>query len=280
MAGFFLVASCQLSVVRTTMELAMESTAKVGAAVEALAPAFDPAEVERGLYDRWDEAEYFAPNDWEDRSPFVVIMPPPNLTGELHVGHALFVAIEDIMVRWHRMLGDPTLWVPGADHAGIAGQWVVEKMIAAEGLTRHDLGREKFLERVWAYMDSTRGRIREQMRILGASCDWTRFAFTMDPTPSAAVRKVFKHLYDKGLIYRGERLISWCPRCMTALSDLEVIHQEVKGNLWHIAYPVVEGGQGGAPEGSRTGGQGEKIVVATTRPETMLGDTGVAVHPE
>lgn len=235
---------------------------------EALAAAFNPAEVERGLYDRWDEAGFFAPNDREDRKPFVVIMPPPNVTGELHVGHALFVAVQDIMIRWHRMMGDPALWVPGADHAGIGGQWVVERILAAEGLTRHDLGREKFLERVWAYMDSTRGRIREQMRILGASCDWTRFVFTMDPGPSAAVRKVFKHLYDKGLIYRGERLISWCPRCITALSDLEVIHREVNGNLWHIAYPV---------EGSASG---ETIVVATTRPETMLGDTGVAVHPD
>lgn len=233
-----------------------------------LAAAFNPAEVERGLYDRWDEAGYFAPNEREDRPSFVVIMPPPNVTGELHVGHALFVAVQDIMIRWHRMMGDPTLWVPGADHAGIGGQWVVERILASERLTRHDLGREKFLERVWAYMDSTRGRIREQMRILGASCDWTRFVFTMDPGPSAAVRKVFKHLYDKGLIYRGERLISWCPRCMTALSDLEVIHREVNGHLWHVAYPV----EGGSP--------GEAIVVATTRPETMLGDTGVAVHPE
>jgi valyl-tRNA synthetase len=234
---------------------------------EALAPAFDPAEVERGLYDRWDEAGHFAPNDREDRKPFVVIMPPPNVTGELHIGHALFVALQDIMIRWHRMMGAPALWVPGADHAGIGGQWVVEKMLAAEGLTRHDLGREKFLERVWAYMDSTRGRIREQMRILGASCDWSRFVFTMDPGPSAAVRRVFKRLYDRGLIYRGERLISWCPRCMTALSDLEVIHREVNGHLWYIAYTVEQGGQ-------------EAIVVATTRPETMLGDTGVAVHPE
>jgi valyl-tRNA synthetase len=243
-----------------------------------LAPAFDPAEVERGLYDRWDEAGYFAPNEREDRAPFVVIMPPPNVTGELHIGHALFVALQDIMIRWHRMMGDPALWVPGADHAGIGGQWVVEKMLAAEGLTRHDLGRDEFLERVWTYMDSTRGRIREQMRILGASCDWSRFVFTMDPGPSAAVRKVFKGLYDKGLIYRGERLISWCPRCMTALSDLEVIHREENGNLWHIAYSVAEDGRTG-PKGYPRTDATEAIVVATTRPETMLGDTGVAVHP-
>jgi valyl-tRNA synthetase len=166
------------------------------------------------------------------------------------------------------MLGDPTLWLPGADHAGIAGQWVVEKQLAAEGMTRHDLGRETFVAITWDYMTEVRGRIREQIRILGGSCDWSRFTFTMDPGPSRAVRKVFKHLYDKGLIYRGERLISWCPRCMTALSDLEVIHQEVNSFLWHIAYPVIDGEEG------------EAIVVATTRPETMLGDTAVAVHPD
>ncbi len=196
------------------------------------------------------------------------MMPPPNLTGELHVGHAMFVTVEDVMTRWHRMKGDSTLWLPGADHAGIAGQWAVEKIINAEGFTRHDLGREKFVERTWAFMNQLRGRVREQMRILGASCDWSRFQFTMDPGPSRAVRTVFKHLHDKGLIYRGRRIISWCPRCMTALSDLEVIHRDEDGSLWHIAYPV---------EGSATG---ESIIVATSRPETMLGDTGVAVHPD
>ena len=241
------------------------------AAGDELPAAFDPQEVERGLYDWWDAQGYFQPNDRTDRRPFVVIMPPPNVTGALHIGHALTMTIEDVMVRWHRMLGDPTLWLPGADHAGIAGQWVVEKLIAQEGLSRHDLGREKFLERVWAYMDSTRGRIRDQLRILGASCDWTRFRFTMDPGPARAVRRVFKHLYDKGLIYRGERLISWCPRCMTALSDLEVAHRDVQGSLWRIAYPVI--GESGETSD-------EAIVVATTRPETMLGDTAVAVHPD
>src|SRR3712207_6183438 len=144
-----------------------------------LPPAFDPAAVERGIYDRWDASGHFQPAGDPDRKPFVVIMPPPNVTGELHIGHALTMTLEDIMVRYHRMLGDPTLWLPGADHAGIAGQWVVEKLIAKEGLTRHDLGREAFLERVWDYMDRYRGRIREQLRVLGASCDWTRFTFTM-----------------------------------------------------------------------------------------------------
>ena len=207
-------------------------------------------------------------------------MPPPNVTGELHIGHALFVAVEDIMIRWHRMLGDPTLWIPGADHAGIAGQWVVEKELAREGLTRHDLGREEFLQRVWQFMNQYRGRIREQMMILGASCDWTRFVFTMDPGPSRAVRHVFKRLYDKGLIYRGERLISWCPRCQTALSDLEVVHRDEAGSLWTLAYPVE--GKDPSPLRGEGGGRGtdEVIAVATTRPETMLGDAGVAVHPD
>ena len=232
-----------------------------------LGSAFKPDDVEKGLYDWWDASGYFKPNDRTDRNPFVVIMPPPNVTGELHIGHALFVGIQDIMIRYHRMLGDPALWLPGADHAGIAGQWVVEKLLAQEGLTRHDIGRDAFVERVWEYMDRYRGRIRDQMRILGASADWTRFHFTMDEGPSRAVRHMFKRLHDKGLIYRGERLISWCPRCMTALSDLEVMHKDVQSHLWHLAYPLDED-------------PSIKIIVATTRPETMLGDTAVAVHPD
>jgi valyl-tRNA synthetase len=234
-----------------------------------LATSYDPAAVERGLYDWWDSEGYFAPappKEGDEREPFVTIMPPPNVTDVLHVGHALFVALQDIMTRWHRMKGESSLWLPGADHAGIAGQWVVEKLLAEEGLTRHDLGREKFLERVWAFMNEYRPRIREQMKLLGASCDWSRFSFTMDPGPARAVRVAFKHLYDKGLIYRGERIISWCPRCRTALSDLEVKHREEQSSLWHFAYPV--------------DGSDEVIQVATTRPETMLGDTGVAVHPD
>lgn len=231
-----------------------------------LAKAYDPSAMERGLYDWWDRSGFFAPLDGEGE-PFVVVMPPPNVTGELHLGHALFVSLEDLMIRWHRMLGEPTLWIPGADHAGIAGQWVVEKELAEEGLTRHDLGREAFLERVWDWMNRYRGRIREQLKLLGASCDWDRFVFTMDAEPSRAVRHVFKHLYDKGLIYRGERLISWCPRCQTALSDLEVVYRDEVSSLWHLEYPVADSA-------------GETIVVATTRPETMLGDTGVAVHSD
>jgi valyl-tRNA synthetase len=246
----------------------VETTTQTTSPAE-LAKTYDPSAVERGLYDWWDEHGYFAPNDadlTEGKKPFVIVMPPPNVTGVLHVGHALFVALEDIMTRWHRMKGVPALWIPGADHAGIAGQWVVEKELAAEGLTRQDLGREKFLERVWLFMDEYRPRIREQMKLLGASTDWSRFAFTMDEGPARAVRHAFKHLYDKGLIYRGERMITWCPRCRTAISDLEVKHREEQSSLWYLAYPI---------EGSD-----ERLVVATTRPETMLGDTGVAVHPD
>ncbi|CAA9564991.1 MAG: Valyl-tRNA synthetase [uncultured Thermomicrobiales bacterium] len=236
---------------------------------DELASSYDPAAIEQGLYDWWDSQGFFAPppeRDGDSSRPFVTIMPPPNVTDVLHVGHALFVALQDIMTRWHRMRGEPSLWLPGADHAGIAGQWVVERLLAEEGLTRHDLGREKFLERVWEFMNEYRPRIREQMKLLGASCDWSRFSFTMDPGPARAVRVAFKHLYDKGLIYRGERIISWCPRCRTALSDLEVKHREEPTSLWHLAYPVE--------------GLDEVIEVATTRPETMLGDTGVAVHPD
>ena len=240
----------------------MSQTARSG----EIAPTYQPREVESQWYDWWESRGYFTPRIDPSRQPFVIIMPPPNVTGELHMGHALFVAVEDLLIRWRRMQGYPTLWLPGADHAGIAGQWVVERELMAQGLTRHDLGREAFLERVWDWMHRYRGRIREQLRILGASCDWTRFRFTMDPGPSRAVRTAFKRLYDKGLIYRGERLINWCPRCMTALSDLEVDHEEIDSNLWFIRYPI---------EGSD-----RFIEVATTRPETMLGDTGVAVHPD
>ena len=229
-----------------------------------MAKAYDPTSVDGRWYDWWDDHGYFEPRG--DGEPFTIIMPPPNVTGELHMGHALFVTVEDVLLRWRRMQGRPTLWLPGADHAGIAGQWVVEKELAAEGLTRHDLGREKFLERTWAWMDLYRGRIRDQLRILGASCDWSRFCFTMDPGPARAVRTAFKQLFDKGLIYRGERLINWCPRCMTALSDLEVNHEEVTGHIWTLRYPIE-----GEPD--------RYIEVATTRPETMLGDTAVAVHP-
>jgi len=232
----------------------------------SLPKAYEPRHVEGRLYRFWLERGYFTPQIQPEKEPFVIIMPPPNVTGELHMGHALTTTLEDLMVRWHRMRGEPTLWLPGTDHAGIATQVVVERELAREGLSRHDLGREKFLERVWDWVRRYGGRIEEQLQRLGASCDWTRKRFTMDPGPSRAVRTTFVRLYRKGLIYRGERIIHWCPRCATALSDLEVEYREREGALYYIRYPSEDGGKG--------------VVVATTRPETMLGDTGVAVHPE
>ena len=239
-----------------------------------LAKTYEPQLVERDWYERWDAAGAFTPPAGVTKAdnPFVIVMPPPNVTGELHIGHALFTTVEDIMARWQRMQGRPVLWLPGADHAGIAGQWVVEKELAKDGLTRHDLGRDRFVETVWDWMDSYRGRIREQLQILGASTDWSRFAFTMDPGPARAVRTAFKHLYDKGLIYRGTRMINWCPRCRTALSDLEVNYEEEQSSLWQVRYPI-------ADVGAPASGSGW-ITVATTRPETILGDTAIAVHPD
>ena len=228
--------------------------------------AYEPQSVEKRIYDFWSDGGYFTPKIDRDKTPFTVIMPPPNVTGELHMGHALFLALEDLMVRWHRMKGEPALYLPGSDHAGIATQVVVERALADESITRHDLGREAFNDRVWEWVDEYGGRIYEQFKRLGASCDWERVAFTLDEGPSAAVRTTFVNLYNKGLIYRGERITNWCPRCHTALSDLEVKYQEESGNLYHIRYALEDGS--GA------------LVVATTRPETLLGDTGVAVNPE
>ena len=228
--------------------------------------AYNAANVEGRIYRFWTENGYFTPRIDPNKRPFVVIMPPPNVTGELHLGHALTASIEDMLCRWHRMMGDATLWLPGKDHAGIATQWVVEQQLAREGTSRQELGREKFLERVWEWVGKYGNTIDEQHKRLGASCDWSRLRFTLDPGPSKAVRTTFVNLYRKGLIYRGERIINWCPRCNTALSDLEVEHEELEGGLYYIRYPLAEGGG--------------HITVATTRPETMLGDTGVAVHPD
>jgi len=237
--------------------------------------AYVPSEAEAAMYTLWEQGGYFTPvvpPEGPDRPrPFCMIMPPPNVTGELHMGHALTLAIEDAFTRWHRMKGEVTLWLPGTDHAGIATQIVVERELALEGLTRHDLGRERFLERVWQYVNRVRNRIYEQMIRLGASCDWTRRRFTMDDIPQLAVRTTFKRLYDDGLIYRGTRIINWCPRCMTALSDLEVEYEETQGYLYHIKYPVIDA------SGRETG---RYIEMATTRPETIVGDTAVAVNPD
>ena len=228
--------------------------------------AYNAGDVEDRIYKFWSSKGYFTPKIDHSKRPFTIIMPPPNVTGELHLGHAITASLEDILARWHRMLGEPTLWLPGKDHAGIATQWVVEQQLAREGTSRQEIGREKFLERVWEWVGKYGNTIDEQHKRLGASCDWSRLSFTLDSDPSRAVRTTFVKLYDKGLIYRGERTINWCPRCSTALSDLEVEHQEIEGGLYYIRYPLANG------EGH--------VTVATTRPETMLGDTAVAVHPD
>ncbi len=231
-----------------------------------IAKAYAWNEVEQKWYRFWMEQDYFTPKIDRYKQPFVVIMPPPNLTGELHVGHALTATLEDVVIRWHRMRGEPTLWLPGVDHAGIATQVVVERELAREGIDRQELGREKFVERVWQWVDQSRKAITYQHQRLGASCDWTRERFTLDEGSNLAVRTAFVRLYDKGLIYRGERINNWCPRCQTVLSDLEVQHKDITGKLYYLRYPFADA------DGY--------VTVATTRPETYLGDTAVAVNPE
>jgi len=231
-----------------------------------LPPVYDPAAVETERYQFWLDGEYFKAARDTERTPYTIVIPPPNVTGSLHMGHALNNTIQDILIRWRRMQGFDTLWLPGCDHAGIATQNVVEKHLADEGINSRELGREAFLERVWQWKDTYHARITKQLYRLGVSCDWSRERFTMDEGCSKAVRKVFVDLYKRGLIYRGDYMINWCPRCHTALSDIEVEHEDEASTLTHIRYPLAEG------KGS--------ITVATTRPETMLGDSGVAVHPE
>jgi len=231
-----------------------------------LAKGYEPHEVEARWYESWEKNGLFHADENSPKPHYAIVIPPPNVTGVLHMGHALNNTLQDILVRWKRMTGHEVLWMPGTDHAGIATQNVVEKQLAAEGKDRHELGREKFVERVWQWRGESGGQIINQLKRLGASCDWQRERFTMDEGLSTAVREVFVQLYEEGLIYRDNRLINWCPRCHTALSDLEVEHDEKKGNLWHLRYPVK--------------GSERTLVVATTRPETMLGDTAVAVHPE
>ena len=226
---------------------------------------YRPVEVEEKIYARWEETGAFACGR-TDAAPYAIVIPPPNVTGSLHMGHALNNTLQDILVRFERMRGRDVLWQPGTDHAGIATQMVVERQLEAEGAGRRDLGREAFVERVWKWKAESGGVITQQLRGLGASCDWSRERFTMDEGLSAAVRKVFVDLYKEGLIYRDKRLVNWDPKLHTAISDLEVEQREVKGTLWYFKYPV---------EGTAD----ESLSVATTRPETMLGDTGVAVHP-
>src|SRR5690606_34137285 len=231
-----------------------------------LPKTYDPKAVEEKWYRFWLEHDCFHAEVDPDRKPYAIVIPTPNVTGRLHLGHALNNTLQDILVRYHRMKGDNTMWIPGTDHAGIATQVKVEEELAKEGLNRHQLGREKFLERVWQWKNEYGDTIIRQLKKLGSSCDWQRECFTMDEGCSRAVREVFIRLYEKGLIYRGSYLVNWCPQCATTLSDIEVEHEERDARLWHLRYPLVEG------DGY--------IQVATTRPETMLGDTAVAVHPE
>ena len=230
-----------------------------------LPKVYDPQQVESEIYKMWEDNGYFRPQGKADAKPFTIVMPPPNVTGQLHMGHAMDATLQDTLIRFKRMQGYDALWLPGVDHAGIATQIKVEEELRKDGITRYDLGREKFLEKVWDWKHKYGNRIVEQQKKLGASCDWDRARFTMDEGCSKAVREVFVSLYEKGLIYKGSRIINWCPHCVTALSDAEVEYVDKPGHLWHIRYPMADG-------------SGE-VVVATTRPETMLGDTGVCVNP-
>ncbi|MSP62410.1 MAG: valine--tRNA ligase [Myxococcales bacterium] len=232
-----------------------------------LPKAYDPVQVEQRWYRVWLESGYFHADEAAPKAPYSIVIPPPNVTGSLHMGHALTATIQDILIRWRRMQAYNAMWLPGTDHAGIATQMVVERHVQrSEGKSRHDLGRDEFVKRVWAWKAKNGGRITEQLKVMGCSLDWPRERFTLDDGLSLAVREAFVRLYEEGLIYRARRLINWCARCRTALSDLEVEHADVDGSLWHIAYPVAD--------------SDERLTVATTRPETMLGDTAVAVHPE
>src|ERR1700677_2155940 len=228
--------------------------------------AYEPQEIEERWAKSWFEQKLFRAENSAAGPAFSIALPPPNITGSIHIGHMLEHTQIDMLVRWRRMLGYRTLWLPGMDHAGIATQFVVERQLAKDKIRRQDLGREEFERRVWQWKSESGGAIKQQMIRLGASCDWTRERFTLEPELYRAVIEAFLRLYREGLIYRGRYIVNWCPRCMTALSDLEVVHEERQGNLWYLRYPVV--------------GTKESIIVATTRPETMLGDTGVAVHPE
>ena len=227
---------------------------------------YDPQSFEKKWYKYWEDNKLFHAEVKMDKQPFSIVIPPPNVTGQLHMGHALDNTLQDIQIRWRRMQGYNTLWMPGADHAGIATQIKVEEMLAQDNISRYDLGRDKFIEKVWEWKEQYGDRIITQLKSLGASCDWERERFTMDEGCSKAVREVFVSLYEKGLIYQGYRITNWCPRCNTALSDIEVEHEDKPGNLYHLRYQVEN--------------SDEYIIVATTRPETMLGDSGVAVHPE
>ncbi|RLE28899.1 valine--tRNA ligase, partial [Candidatus Acetothermia bacterium] len=230
----------------------------------ALPPRYDPRQVEDKIRRDWEKDPYWICDPASRKPPFSIVIPPPNVTGRLHMGHALNNTFQDIVIRYKRMDGYEACWFPGTDHAGIATQNVVEQELAKEGKTRHDLGREEFVKRVWQWKEKYGSEIIEQLKALGASCDWSRTRFTLDEGLSRAVRTAFVRLFEEGLIYRGDYMINWCPRCGTTLSDIEVEHQEVDGHLYYVRYPLEDGGH---------------VTIATTRPETMLGDTGVAVNP-
>lgn len=230
-----------------------------------IAKTYDPKEFEERIYKMWEEGEYFTPKVDKDKKPYTIVMPPPNITGKLHLGHALDNSMQDFLIRVKRMQGYSTLWLPGQDHASIATEVKVENELLKTGLKKKEMGREAFLEKVWEWSEEYRGRIREQLKKLGSSADFTRESFTMDDNLDKAVRAVFVKLYEEGLIYKGNRIVNWCPKCMTALSDAEIEYEESNGNFWHVKYPLVD--------------SEEYLEIATTRPETMLGDTAVAVNP-
>ncbi len=231
-----------------------------------LAKAYEPKEVEDRIYDFWMKGKYFHAEVDPKKKPYTIVIPPPNITGQLHLGHAMDETLQDTLIRWRRMQGYSALWLPGTDHASIATEAKIVEAMRKEGIAKEEIGREKFLERAWAWKDQYGGRIVEQLKKLGSSCDWDRLRFTMDEGCNKAVNHVFKKLYDKGLIYRGERIINWCPHCKTSISDAEVVFEEKEGSFWHLRYPLSDGSG--------------YIELATTRPETMLGDTAVAVHPD
>jgi valyl-tRNA synthetase len=235
-----------------------------------LSTRYEPSEVQSAMQERWLAERAFAAHPDAQREPYVIMMPLPNVTGALHMGHAMDNVLQDLLIRWHRMQGDAALWMPGTDHAGIATQSVVEtRLFDLEGKTRHDIGREALVERIWKWKEEYQERIVGQQQRMGCSCDWDRQRFTMDPVCAAAVRDTFFRMFEDGLIYRGNRLVNWDCQLQTAVSDDEVEHETVQGGFWHLRYPLIDP-QPGEPE---------HIVVATTRPETMLGDTAVAVHP-
>ncbi|MDE6232943.1 MAG: valine--tRNA ligase, partial [Lachnospiraceae bacterium] len=226
---------------------------------------YNPSEIEQKLYDKWESKKYFHAEVDRSKKPFTIVMPPPNITGQLHMGHALDNTLQDILVRYKRMQGYDTLWVPGTDHASIATEAKIVEKMREEGVTKEELGREKFLDRAWEWKKQYGGRIVAQLKKIGSSCDWDRERFTMDEGCNKAVKEVFVNLYNKGLIYRGERIINWCPKCLTSISDAEVEYEDQAGHFWHLRYPLKDGSG--------------YINLATTRPETLLGDTAVAVNP-